>query len=91
MKTRKNRVEATLSGLTQWYKSSFEHLGWMLLAKQQGNRETIVAYKKSLDRLCDALCDRIDRIHDEDDREDLILMQKNVEFLIKHVKKDFKN
>jgi len=91
MKTRKNRIiEVTLPGLTQWYKSMFEQLGWMVLAKKHGVSEKIVAYKKSLDRLCDALCDRIDRVHDEDNRDDLILMQKNVEYLIKHVKKDFK-
>jgi len=91
MKTKKSRVhEATMAGLTQWYKSSFERLGWMVLAKEYGMTEKIHEYKNGLHRLCDALCLKIDKIFDEDRRQDLLIMKKNVECLIAHVNKDFK-
>jgi hypothetical protein len=91
MKTRKSKVhEATMAGLTQWYKSSFERLGWMVLAKEYGMTEKVNAYKKGLQRLHDSLCLKIDKVFDEDRRQDLLIMKKNVECLMAHANKDFR-
>ena len=92
MKTRRNRmIEATLPSMNQWYRAMFQNLGWIVLAKTQGNREKIVAYKSSLQRLSTAINQRLERVHDEDNRDDLLIMKKNIEILVKHVNKEFKN
>jgi hypothetical protein len=73
-----------MAGLTQWYKSAFERLGWMVLAKEHGIHDKIKSYKMELPRLHQSLCQKIDKVFDEDKRQDLIIMKKNVECLIAH-------
>jgi len=90
-RTRKIKsVEATMAGLTQWYKSAFERLGWMVLAREHGMHDKVTCYKKEIQRLHASLCQKIDKVFDVDKREDLMIMKKNVECLIAHAKKDFK-
>jgi hypothetical protein len=91
MSTRKKRTsEATMAGLSQWYKSAFERLGWMVLAKEYGMDDKLIAYKIELQRLHKHLCQKIDKVHDEDKKDDLKIMKTNVECLIAHANKDFK-
>ena len=91
MKTRRAKgYEVTMAGLTQWYKSAFERLGWMVLAKEYGMHDKLVSYKHELQRLHGSLCQKIDKVFDEDKRQDLLIMKKNVEYLITHANKDFK-
>lgn len=98
MKTRTRKLrkstkaghEATMAGLTHWYKTAFERLGWMVLAKEHGMKDKVVCYQKELQRLCDSICLKIEKVFDEDKRQDLLIMKKNVECLIEHAKKDFK-
>jgi len=96
-KTRKNQkkiysencCEATFHGLNEWYKTKFEKLGWMLLAKKYGITDKIMEYQNSLHRLHLAIEQKIHSIHDKDKKEDLVIMKKNIEYLIDHVKMDF--
>ena len=83
-------MDVTVPGLYQWYKSLFERFGWMMLAKHHGMTYKLDTYKKELTLLCDSICERLKNIHDEDHRDDLRIMQKNVEILIKYAKKEFK-
>lgn len=90
-KTRKSKgYEATMAGLTHWYKTAFERLGWMVLAKEHGMKDKVVCYQKELQRLCDSICFKLEKVFDEDKRQDLMIMKKNVECLIDHANKDFK-
>lgn len=70
-----------------WYKSTFERFGWMVLANHYKVTDNVTSYKKSLDRLCDSICEKLKTVHDEDNKADLIIMQKNVEILIRHAKR----
>lgn len=92
MKTRKVRKlpEVTIAAMYPWYKATFERYGWMVLAHHYGVTDNVTAYKKTLDRLCDTLCEKLKTVHDEDHKADLTIMQKNVEILIRHAKRDFK-
>jgi hypothetical protein len=90
-RTRRSKVpEATMAGLTQWYKSAFERLGWMVLAKEHGMKDKVVCYQKEIQRLHESLCVKIQHVFDEDKRQDLMIMKTNVECLIDHANKDFK-
>jgi hypothetical protein len=90
MKTRKVRMDVTVPGLYQWYKSLFARFGWMMLAKHYGMTNKLTTYKRELNLLCDSICERLKTIHDDDNKEDLTIMQKNVEILIRCAKKEFK-
>ena len=82
--------DATMHGLHQWYKEMFEKLGWMVLAHSRGMTDKIQTYLNSLQRLHMALEQKIAKIHDADDKEDLTIMLKNVEELLSHSQKDFR-
>jgi hypothetical protein len=92
MKTRRvKEYEPTLAGLIQWYKSAFERLGWMVLAKKHGMKDKVSCYVKELQRLHHSLDQKIKKVFDEDRRQDLTIMKSNVEILLEHAKKDFKS
>ena len=80
---------ATMYGLKKWHKKMFELLGWMVLAYDRHYDEKVNCYKVSLKRLRDKLKCKIDSVRDEDKRDDLKIMHKDVLKLIKHVDKDF--
>jgi hypothetical protein len=82
--------EATYKGLQKWYKSVFEKLGWMVLAKDQGMTDTVSAYVNSVYRIHMALEQKIPKTEDPDKIEDLQIMLSNVKILLAHVQKDFK-
>lgn len=95
VRTRKNHpskeicCEATYHGINEWYKAKFEKLGWMLLAKCNGMTDKVMEYQNSIKRLHLALEQKIRKMHDKDKRADLVLMRKNIEVLLEHVKADF--
>ena len=93
MKTRKipgRCCESTFKGLQQWYKSVFEQLGWMILAKDKGMTDKISVYVNSIYRIHMAIEQKIKKTNDSDRKEDLMIMLHNVKILLTHVQKDFK-
>lgn len=93
MKTRKipgTCCETTFKGLNRWYKSVFEQLGWMVLAKQYGMTDKVNVYVNSVYRIHMAIEQKMKKTEDKDRMEDLRVMKKNVQILLTHVQKDFK-
>lgn len=88
-KTRKCKNDATYVWLNLWFKSEFEKLGWMVLAKHEGQDDKVYAYVNSVQRLYHQLECKIRTTKDHDRKQDLQIMYKNVKCLIDHIHKDF--
>jgi len=82
--------ESTFKGLQHWYKSVFEQLGWMILAKDKGMTDKISTYVNSVYRIHMAIEQKIKKTNDPDRVEDLQIMLSNVKILLAHTQKDFK-
>jgi predicted ATP-binding protein involved in virulence len=80
--------DATFHGLHHWYKHVFEHLGWMILAKDRGMTDKTTTYLSSLKRLKMALEQKLKSTRDHDKKEDLKIMHHNTCILIEHAEKD---
>jgi hypothetical protein len=94
-RTRKNKIpgnccETTFHGLNKWYKSMFENLGWMVLAKERGMTDKVKAYLNSIYRIHIAIHQKIKSTFDKDRIQDLEIMGDNIKVLLAHVQKDFK-
>ena len=85
---------ATMEGLHHWFKHKFEELGWMVLAKNRSStdpacREKVKAYKLSLVSLKNHLKDKIEKIHEQDRKDDLLILHSHVceliDFTTKHL------
>ena len=79
----------TYDGLVKWYMSSFEQLGWMILALHFNYKDKVHVYKQNTLMLRDCLAKKHKKMVDPDKKEDLKIMLNNVEILIKHLNKDF--
>jgi hypothetical protein len=79
----------TYHDVRKWYESSFEKLGWMILAQRHGYSDKIEQYKKNIMHLRDCISKKHSKMNDLDRKEDLRIMLDNVEVLIKHIHKDF--
>jgi len=68
----------------------FEKLGWMILAKKNGNLDKVNAYMNSVNRLNSSI-EHYLKYHakDHDRKQDLNIMCDNVCVLSDHVKADF--
>lgn len=88
-KTRKCKNDATFVWLNLWFKTEFEKLGWMVLARKKGYDEKVNAYINSVKTLCHQLECKIKDTRDHDKKQDLILMHKDVKYLMEHIYKDF--
>lgn len=80
--------ETTYHGIHQWHKHMFEHLGWMILAKQYGYTDKLDSYKHSLMRLMNAIEKRRETIKDVDRKRDLDILLGNVKILQEHAMRD---
>ena len=90
MKTRKScKHKATYAGLHIWFKSEFEKLGWMVLAKSKGMHEKVREYVHSVQRLHDHLECKLFDVMDKDKLDDLQIMLADVKILLAHCKHDF--
>lgn len=88
-KTRKCKNDATFVWLNLWFKTEFEKLGWMVLARRKGYDEKVNTYINSVRTLCHQLECKIKDTKDYDKKQDLILMHKDVKILIAHIYKQF--
>jgi hypothetical protein len=91
--TMKNRddmscYDATYHSINHWYKSMYEKLGWMILAKNHGMVDKVVAYKNSLERLRCAIEKKMKKTRDHDKKDDLKIMHTDLLVLIEHAMKD---
>lgn len=84
-------LERTYQSLHEWYKHTFTHLGWMVLADAHGYQDKINCYKNSIKRLHQSIEQKIQTIKEIDRKNDLKIMLKNVKILQKHVEQDFAN
>ncbi len=82
--------KATFRGLNMWYVSTFEKLGWMILANERKDKIKIEYYKKNIEHLKSSIEIALEDFSDADKKRDLKIMWDNVMILIEHVKKDFK-
>ena len=69
---------STYHGLHGWVRHSFEHLGWMVLAKKYGYMDKVNCYKNSIVRLDHALTKSMKTIHEKDRKDDLAILHKDV-------------
>jgi hypothetical protein len=79
----------TFDALQKWHRSSFEQLGWMILALKFGYKDKVQVYKQNTLMLRDCLAKKHKRMTDHDKKDDVKIMLNNVEILIKHINKDF--
>ena len=75
--------KCTMRGLQYWFESKFEKLGWMVLAKEHGNKLKVSSYLQSISHLIQCLEDKILSVHDIDKKEDLKIMLEHTEILSK--------
>ena len=75
---------ATNHGLENWHKHMFEHLGWMILAKDNGYKTKVKGYLESIDHLENALEERLSLIEEEDRKLDMKILLHNVKILKKN-------
>ena len=85
----KHHYDVTFHGLMKWHDHMFTHLGWMILAKEHGYADKVSTYKKSINRLKEAIEQKIEETSDKDRLEDLKVLHKNTKLLLKHANKDF--
>jgi len=78
--------DATFHGIHQWFKHVVEHLGWMVICK---NEIKINAYKNSVNELRAAVENRLRDTEDKDRKKDLEIIMKKLKIFIEHVEKDF--
>ena len=81
--------DITYNGLHHWSKSLFEKLGYMVLAHCHKHDEDTKCYIKNIKSLEKAIKEKIETIHCEDKKNDLIILQRNVKLLLEHSEKDF--
>jgi len=77
----------TFMGLCEWYKRMFEHLGYMLLCKD--NTSKINAYKSGITNLIRELEEKEMTLSSPDKKQDVRIMLENVRILKDHISKDF--
>ena len=79
---------ATVEGTHHWYKHLFEHLGWMILAKERGYHDKLFAYKNSIRRIIESIEERLPKLEDKDTKKDFEIMKQDLLVLKKHVEED---
>ena len=80
----------TMAYINYWFKEVFESLGWMILSMKQGNKNKVIVYFESLNRLYENIVLKISETQNVDTKQDLEIMRGNVETLIKFVNKNLK-
>ena len=71
---RTEQHDATFYGLHNWETKMFEKLGWMVLAKNEGNNLKIKAYMDCIHRLKSMLIKKMDQVQEKDRKDDLEIL-----------------
>jgi len=87
MKTRKCKNPSTFAGLNIWFKTEYEKLGWMMLAKEKGMYDKVSVYKTSVHHLARNLECKLHSVQEHDRKEDLQIMLNHTHVLCKFVDK----
>ena len=66
--------DATFYGLHKWETKMYEKLGWMVLAKNEGNSLKIKAYMETIHRLKDMLMKKMSQVEEKDRKDDLKIL-----------------
>ena len=82
-------IDITYDGLKHWYKTEFEKLGWMILAKSEGKTMDIEHYKYSLIELKKDIELKLEKLAYATNVMDLTIMKKNLDKLIEHVESEY--
>ena len=80
--------DVTFHGLHKWYTNMYEKLGWMVLAKSYGMSDKTESYINSLYRLKMTIEKKLKTHRIKDHKDDLKILLKNLEVLIKHAERD---
>ena len=76
-----NRTEehdVTFYGLHKWETKMFERLGWMVLAKKEGNNLKIKAYMDTIERLKSMLMKKMNQVEEKDRKDDLKILYEDI-------------
>jgi hypothetical protein len=85
-----NHYTATFHGLHDWHKHIFQHLGWMILAKEHKKTLKVRAYVDEINRFEKALKEKIYKTTDIDRRDDLYELLEHSKILKKYSSKLFR-
>jgi len=85
-----NHYTATFNGLHDWHKHIFEHLGWMILAKEHKKTLKVRAYVDEINRFERTLKEKIDKTRDPDRRDDLYELLEHSKIIKKYASKLFR-
>lgn len=66
--------DATFCGIHKWENSMFEKLGWMVLAKNEGNNLKIKSYFYSIHYLKSMIMKKMEEVHEKDRKDDLKIL-----------------
>lgn len=75
--------KVTLYGLFKWNKHLYENLGWMHLANTYGNTDKVRLYKKSIDKLIEAIIEKEKNTTNVDKINDLKILLEHAKYLKK--------
>src|SRR5205085_859583 len=75
--------------VNDWYKQTFEHLGWMILYEDDHN--PLMSYNYGIAGLIKAIEDKIPTVENPDKRADLEIMKNHAQMLSAHVEKTLNN
>ena len=73
-----NTYDCTFNGLHKWHEHMFQHLGWMVMAKEHKSGLKIKAYMDSIQRFLACAAKKIENTRDEDRKDDLAILMKNM-------------
>lgn len=85
----KHDLDITFQGLSEWYDSLFEKLGWMVIANYEGRRDKVRMYRDSLIHFLKKAENKYRNIKSQDKKDDILIMMNKVIILLEHVEKDF--
>jgi len=79
--------DCTFHGLHEWHKAMFEKLGWMIMAKEHDSPLKFKAYMECIHNFLACVEKKIKNTRDEDRKDDLAILMKNMNCLKECAKK----